>query len=134
MSDNYDYKYLGKPTGTFTVKRGDYVTLDMSSWKPPRSGWEHTYVYLNIKPMFNSGKSAGAIRCRIMREDGDTTGHVDIVIHKDALDSDGRMLFHWNYWEAGEKGVATKVQLLAIGELASATISTRYTKKAVVVD
>lgn len=134
VSDNYDYKYLGKPTGTFTVKRGDYVTLDQSTWTPPRSGWENTYCYLNIKPVFNSGKSAGAIRCRIMREDGDTTGHLDILIHKDALDSDGRMLYHWTYWEAGEKGAETKIQMLAIGELASATISTRYTKKVVVVD
>lgn len=133
VSDNYDYAYLGKPTGTFTVTR-DYKTLDQSTWEPPRSGWEHTYCYLNIKPTFSSGKTAGAIRCRIMREDGDTTGHLDIVIHKEALDSEGKMLYHWLYWEAGEKAIGTKVQLVAIGGLASAAVGTRYVKKAVVVD
>jgi hypothetical protein len=133
VSDNYDYKYLGKPSGVLTVGR-EYKTLDQSSWTPPRSGWENTYVYLNIKPKFKSGATVGAIRVRVYREDGDTTGHHDLLIHKDALDSDGRTLRHWAYWEAGEKGADTKVQLLCLGGLESVEISTRYSKKCVVVD
>lgn len=133
MSDNYDYDYLEKPSGTFTVTR-DYKTLDNSTWNPPRSGWENTYVYLNIKPTFKSGKYFGAIRVRVYREDGDTTGHHDLIIAKDSLDSEGKTLRHWTYWEAGGKGDSTKIQLQCIGGLESAVISTRYTKKAVVVD
>lgn len=133
VSNNYDYAYLGKPEGTFTVTRS-YKTLDQSTWEPPRSGWENTYVYLNIKPKFASGKTAGAIRVMLLREDNDSTGHQDFVILKDALDSEGKTLRHWTYWEAGEKGGSTKIQLLCIGGLESAEISTRYTKKAVVVD
>jgi hypothetical protein len=133
VSNNYDYDYLEKPGGTFTVTR-DYKTLDQSTWDPPRSGWENSYVYLNIKPSFQSGKTVGAIRVRLVREDGDTTGHHDLIIHKDALDSEGKTLRHWMYWEAGSGSTTTKVQLLCIGGLASAAISTRYTKKAVVVD
>jgi hypothetical protein len=133
MSGNYDYDYLDKPSGNFTVTR-DYKTLDNSTWNPPRTGWENTFVYLNIKPFFQSGKNVGAIRIRVYREDGDTTGHHDLVIHKDALDTEGKTLRHWIYWEAGGKGDSTKVQMQCIGGLASAVIGTRYTKKAVVVD
>jgi hypothetical protein len=133
MTNVYDYDYLDKPGGTFTVTR-EYKTLDQSTWTPPRTGWEHTYVYLNIKPTFQSGKTVGAIRVRLIREDGDTTGHEDLIILKDALDSEGKTLRHWVYWEQGNKDTTTKVQLLCLGGLASAAISTRYTKKAVVVD
>jgi hypothetical protein len=133
VSNNYDYDYLDKPGGTFTVTR-DYKTLDNSTWNPPRTGWENSFVYLNIKPTFQSGKTSGAIRVRVFREDGDTTGHHDLIITKEALDSEGKTLRHWTYWEAGGKGDSTKVQLQCIGGLGSAVISTRYTKKAVVVD
>lgn len=131
--DIVDYDYLDKPGGTFTVTR-DYKTLDQSEWTPPRSGWENTFVYLNIKPTFKEGKYIGAIRVRLYREDGDTSGHEDILIAKDALDSDGRTLRHWLYWEKGVEGASTKIQLVCIGGLTSAEISTRYTKKAVVID
>jgi hypothetical protein len=133
VSNTYDYDYLDKPSGTFTVTT-EYKTLDQSNWSPPRSGWENSFVYLNIKPTFKEGKTAGAIRVRVYREDGDTTGHHDLIIIKDALDSEGKTLRHWMYWEQGGKGDTTKVQLQCIGGLQSAAIGTRYTKKAVVVD
>lgn len=132
-SGNYDYHYGGKPPGTFTVTR-DYKTLDQSEWSPPRSGWESSTVYLNVDPTFQSGKTIGAIRLRLVREDGDDTGHADLFVMADALDGDGRCLIRWNYWEKGEKGASTKVQVKCIGGLQSATISTRYLKKSVVVD
>ena len=132
-SGNYDYHYGGKPPGTFSITR-DYKTLDQSEWSPPRSGWESSTVYLNVDPTFQSGKTVGAIRLRLVREDGDDTGHADLFVMADALDGDGRCLIRWNYWEKGEKGVSTKVQVKCIGGLQSATISTRYLKKSVVVD
>jgi len=133
VSNNYDYKYLDKPGGTFAVTTS-YKTLDLSTYNPGRSGVEHSQVYLNIDPTFKDGKAVGAIRVRLVREDGDDTGHFDILIHQDALDSDGRILYRWFYWELGGSGDSTKVQLKCLGGLASATIYTRYTKKYVLVD
>lgn len=130
--DVLDYDYLDKPDGTFTITR-EYKTLDKSEWNPPRGGWENTQVYLNIDPTFKSGKTHGAIRVRLMREDGDDTGHEDIPIDIDDLDDNGRTLRRWNYWELGEKGASTKVQVECIGGLESCSVGTRYTKKAVVV-
>jgi len=131
-SNNYDYDYLDKPSGTLEVGRS-YVKLDQSTWDPPRSGWEHTYVYLNIAPTFQSGKAYGALRLRIVRADGDTTGHQDILIAQGMLDDDGRTLHHVLYWEAGD-GKKTHIELKCQGGLQSARIGTRYVKKAVVVD
>lgn len=133
MGNAYDYDYLGKPPGTFTITR-DYKTLDQSSWSPPRTGWESSHVYLNVDPTFKSGKVVGAIRVRLVREDGDDTGHHDLLIHADALDGDGRTLLRWYYWEAGQAGASTKVQLKCIGGLDTCTVSTRYTKRVTVVD
>lgn len=133
VSNNYDYDYLEKPSGTFAVTTS-YKTLDQSTWTPPRSGWESSQVYLNIDPTFRDGKNHGAIRVRLCREDGDETGHEDIPIDIDDLDGDGRTLRRWLYWEKGGAGDWTKVQLKCIGGMASATIYTRYTKKVTVVD
>ena len=97
-------------------------------------GWESSQVYLNVTPTFKSGKTVGAIRVRLVREDGDDTGHEDKLIHADALDGDGKTLIRWLYWEMGGKGDSTKVQLKCIGGLESAKVGTRYTKKAVISD
>lgn len=128
---NYDYKYLGKPGGTLKVGRS-YTRLDQSRWDPPRPGWESTLVYLNIEPTFKAGKSAGAIRIRLVRADGDKTAYNDFVIHRDALDGNARQLQTFTYWESGN-GKVTRVELRCQGGLESAVIRTRYTKKAVVV-
>jgi hypothetical protein len=130
---NYDYNYLGKPGGTFTVTRS-YKDLDDSEWSPPRTGWEHTQVYLNVKPHFKAGKTHGAIRVRVMRENDDSTGHDTLPIDIDDLDADGRLMLRYYYWEAGGAGDSTVVQLMCVGGLESAEIGTRYTKRAVVVD
>jgi len=132
VSDVLDYDYLEKPSGTFTATR-DYKTLDQSSWTPPRDGWENTLVYLNIKPTFRSGKTHGAIRIRLMRENGDAHGYDTISIDADDLDDeDGNILRQYFTWELGEKGAGTKIQLRCVGGLESALIGTRYTSKAVV--
>jgi hypothetical protein len=133
VSGNYDYKYLGKPGGTFTVTRS-YKDLDDSEWSPPRTGWESTQVYLNVKPKFKSGKTHGAIRVRVMRENDDSTGHDTLSIDQDDLDADGRLMLRYYYWEAGEAGDSTVVQLMCVGGLESAEVSTRYTKRVTVVD
>lgn len=130
--DILDYKYLGKPSGVLVLTRA-YKSLDLSYWDPPRTGWENTQCYLNIDPTFAEGKTHGAIRVRLVREDGDDTGHDDIPIDVDDLDDDGRTLRRWLYWEQGQRGASSKVQLKCIGGMASATLYTRYTKKATVV-
>jgi len=128
----YDYDYLDKPSGTLTIGRS-YTKLDNSTWDPPHAGWENTYVYLNIDPTFQSGKTHGAIRFRMIRADGDETAHIDIPIDVDDLDDNGRYLTHVVYWEQGD-GKKTHVELKCQGGLASASLGTRYTKKAVVLD
>ena len=132
-SNNYDYAYLDKPPGVFTVTRS-YKDLDWSYWSPPRSGWESTHVYLNVKPRFKSGKTHGAIRVRVMRENDDATGHDTLSIDQDDLDGDGRLMLRYYYWEKGGAGDSTVVQLMCVGGLESAEISTRYTKRVTVVD
>jgi len=133
VSNNYDYDYLDKPAGTFTITRS-YKDLDQSEWSPPRSGWESTQVYLNVKPKFKSGKTHGAIRVRVMRENDDSTGHDTLPIDADDLDSDGRVLLRYYYWEKGGAGDSTVVQLMCVGGLESAEVGTRYTKRVTVVD
>lgn len=128
---NYDYDYLEKPGGTLTVGTS-YKKLDNSEWDPPHSGWENTYVYLNIKPTKWDG-DIGALRMRIVRADGDTTGHEDLIIARVALDNDGKTLRHVSYWEAGD-GKKTHVELECIGGLLEVQIGTRYTKKCVVLE
>lgn len=128
--DNYTYKYLGKPTGTQTVGR-KYVTLQKSKYDPPHAGWESTLVYLNLNSVkFKAGKSAGAVRVRIVRANGDKTAYHDNVVHVGALD-DGGTLLTYTYWEAGD-GQPTHVELKCIGGLESVVLGTRYTKKCVV--
>lgn len=131
VSNNFDYQYLGKPTGPQTVGM-KYEKLDDSRWDPPRAGFEHTLVYLNVKPTFAPGMSIGSLRVRIVRADGDATGYNDFVVAKDALE-DGVALFTYTYWELGD-GKPTHVEARCQGGLALASIGTRYTKKAVVVD
>jgi N-acetylmuramoyl-L-alanine amidase len=132
VADVLDYDYLNKPGGTFTVTNS-YKTLDQSNWNPPRAGWENTLVYLNITPKFKSGKNHGAIRVRLMRENGDAHGYDTIPIDADDLDEDGVILKQYFTWELGEKGGETEVQMKCVGGLESASIGTRYTSKAVIV-
>lgn len=122
-----DYRYLGKPSGTLTVS-GAYVDLDMSRWDPPRDGWEHTIVYLNVTPVFKTGKTRGSLRVRLMRAGGDATNYMDHVIDADALIG-GAQLITQTYWESGDS-TASRIQLRTGGGLASAKIGTRYTKRA----
>jgi hypothetical protein len=128
--DVLDYDYLDKPGGTFTAT-GSYKKLDQSTWNPPRDGWENTLVYLNITPKFKSGKTHGALRVRLMRENGDAHGYQDFPIDVDDLD-DGQTLKQYLTWEKGGKGDSTWIEVKCIGGLESATIGTRYTSKAVV--
>ena len=128
-----EYDYLDKPGGVQTIGTG-YEDLQQSSWDPPDEGWEHTYVYCNIEPTrWKDGATAGMVRIRIIRADGDTTGHHDWVIDKQALDEDGRTLRHMVYWEAGD-GKKTRVSVKCEGGLLEADLHTRYTKKALLVD
>jgi hypothetical protein len=132
MADVLDYDYLDKPGGTLSVGTS-YKKLDYSTWNPPRDGWENTLVYLNIRPTFKSGKTHGALRVRLMRENGDAHGYQDLPIDVDDLD-DGTALKQYLTWEKGGKGDSTWIELKCIGGLASASIGTRYTSKAVVAD
>jgi hypothetical protein len=128
--DVLDYDYLEKPGGTFSATTS-YKKLDQSTWNPPRDGWENTLVYLNIKPKFKSGKTHGALRVRLMRENGDAHGYQDLPIDVDDLD-DGEALKQYLTWEKGGKGDSTWIEVKCIGGLESASIGTRYTSKAVV--
>ena len=125
-----EYAYLGKPETVQTVGRS-YTRLDQSFYDPEAVGWEHTLYYLNVDPTFRAGFVGGAIRPRLVRADGDMTAYNDIEIHADCLDGNGKALKTGLYWEAGD-GNSSYLELQCIGGLASATISTRYTKKAVV--
>ena len=132
MTNNLDYKYLGKPAGTLTVGT-TYTKLDDSTYDPPRSGWENTLIYLNIRPTrWQPGATIGAVRVRIIRADGDATGYEDFVIAAPALE-DGTTLRTYTYWELGD-GQKTHVELRCQGGLETADIGTRYVKKAIVVD
>lgn len=129
----YDYDYLGKPGGTQTIGTG-YEDLDDSHYDPAHTGWENTYVYLNIRPTrWKSGATIGAVRLRIIRADGDATAHHDFVVAQAALDEDGATLRHMLYWEAGDGG-KTRVQVKCEGGLTECVLGTRYTKKAIVLD
>lgn len=144
MGDAYIYDYLDKPSGTQVIGQS-YVDLDLSAWDPPKSGWENTYVYINVEPTnwIDSQELAGMIRLRIVRSDGDATAHEDWPVVRrlnpdgslrlpgGTLDEDGRTLRHLTYWEAGDGG-KTRVQVKCEGGLTKATLHTRYTKKALV--
>ena len=117
----FDYKFLGKPKGTLVVGTA-YKDLDASTWDPPRAGLEFTLVYLNIEKVVGVGK----LRLRIVRADGDKSGYIDI-------DVNGPRLLTYTYFELGN-GKPTHVELKCHSGLKSVTLSTRYTKKAVVVD
>ena len=131
MGDHYEYDYLEKPGGTQSIGTS-YEELEQSAYDPANSGWETTYVYSNLPPTsWRDGHDIGCIRVRIIRADGDETGHDDWVIAKQALDENGRTLRHLLYWEAGD-GKPTHVELKCEGGLLGATLHTRYTKKAIV--
>ena len=144
MGDAYIYKYLDKPDGTQVIGQS-YVDLELSAWDPPESGWENTYVYINVQPTnwIDSQELAGMVRVRILRADGDETAHEDWPVVRrlnpdgslrlpgGTLDEDGRTLRHLVYWEAGDGG-KTRVQVKCEGGLTKATLHTRYTKKALV--
>lgn len=129
-SSGVTYDFLGKPVDNQVIGRS-YTLLDQSFYDPAVGGWEHTLRYLNIKPVFKAGKTSGALRPRLVRADGDTTDFDDIQIHLDGLDSDGVTLRTHTYWELGD-GKPTYFELKCIGGLESVTLTTRYTKKAIV--
>jgi hypothetical protein len=130
--DVYDYMFGGKPSAPQTFGRR-YTRLDLSALDPAAPGLEFTLRYLNITPLFAAGKSVGAIRPRLVRADGDMTAYDDIEISRDALDDDGVALKTFVYFEAGDGG-ATHWELKCIGGISSATVGTRYTKKAIIKD
>lgn len=132
-SDNLDYDHLEKPPGLFVVGRS-WKDLDQSYWNPPRKGWENTLAYLRVKPKFRSGKTHGALQIQIMRKNGDPHAPHSIPIDIDDLQDDGTFPTTFLTWEMGEKGGSTTVQIRCVGGLESASIGTRYTSKAVVVD
>ena len=133
MADVLDYDYLDKPDGKLTITAAQgYEKLDQSRWTPPRSGWENTLVYLNIVPTFKAGKTHGALRVRLMRENGDAHGYQDLPIDIDDLE-DGGTLKQYLTWEKGEKGGDTWIEVKCIGGLEKVVIGTRYTSKSVVV-
>lgn len=121
VTNTLDYNYSGKPTGTFTATT-DYRDLDTKAWDPPRAGLEMTLVYLNVSEVVGTGN----LRIRLVRSDGDDTGYHDYPVA-------GKQLITHTYWELGD-GTPTKVQVRCMGGLKSATVTTRYVKRAVVVD
>ena len=128
---SYTYDYLGKPDGVQSIGTA-YEKLDQSTWDAPKSGWENTLVYLNIKPTkWAEGKTIGAVRVRIMREaDDDATAYHDLVVAKDTLE-EGTTLQTYTYWEKGD-GQKTHVEVRCQGGLLAADVGTRYTKRCVV--
>jgi murein DD-endopeptidase MepM/ murein hydrolase activator NlpD len=131
MGNAWDYFFGGKPAGTLDVGT-KYVTLDQSRWNPPRVGVEFAMVYLNVKPVFHPGKTAGAIRVRSMRANGDASAYHDYPVSSDTLDGGAQLITHV-YFEQGD-GQPTFYEVKCIGGLKSATIGTRYRKGAVGID
>lgn len=135
--DVYAYDYLGKPNevdpekwGTQVIGR-KYTELDLSGFDPDPAiaAVEFTLAYMNMRPTFEEGKSAGAVRIRVKRADGDAAGPDELLLHRDALDEGGKSLRLFLFFEAN-KDTGTKVQVKCIGGVSSCEVSTRYTKKA----
>ena len=126
----YEYKFLGKPSGKQTIGR-KYVTLDSSKWNGSRKGREDTLVYLNMRPEFYDGKQAGAIRIRVMRGSGDGAGADELLLHRDALDDNGKSMQLFNFWESSD-AEPTTIQVKCVGGVKSCELSTRYTKKSLI--
>jgi hypothetical protein len=130
----YDYDYLEKPGGTQDIGRS-WEKLDQSGWTPKRSGIETTFSYFRITPRFKSGKTAGALQARLMRENGDAHAPTTIPIHIDMLEDDGSYPATFQTFELGEDGGSTHVELRCVGGLESASLgSARYTTKTVIAD
>lgn len=129
VSNNYDYNYSGKPSGTLTVAQ-DYKRLDVpANWDPPRKGLEHVLVYLNCSGFVFTGNTPGRIRIRINRLDGDYTGYQDYTV----VPGQTELLITHTYFEQGD-GTTTAVDVKCLDGLRSMTVGTRYVKRAVLVD
>lgn len=133
MADVLDYDYLEKPGGEQTITRS-WCDLDQSGWTPKRKGKEDTFSYFRLRPQFKSGKTAGGLQVRVMREGGDAHAPTTIPVSVDWLEDDGTMPATFLTFELGEEGASTHVELRCVGGLDSAVLtSSRYTTKAVVV-
>lgn len=128
VSNNYDYNYSGKPSGTLTVGQ-DYKRLDTKVWDPPRAGLEHVLVYLNCSGFVFDGGRPGRIRIRLNRLDGDYTAYQDYTV----VPGQTELLITHTYFEQGD-GTTTAVDLKCLDGLRTMTVGTRYVKRAVVTD
>ena len=125
----FKYDYLEKPGGTQTITRS-WTDLDQSWWTPPFKGREETFSYFRIRPTFKSGKTAGGVQVRIMREDGDDHAPTTVPVSVDWLEDDGTMPATFLTFEQGETNITTHVELRCVGGLESAELtSSRYTTK-----
>lgn len=115
----YDYDYLEKPGGTQEIGR-NWEKLDQSAWTPNRSGVEFTFAYMRITPRFKSGKHAGAVQVRVMRENGDAHAPASIPVHIDMLEDDGTYPDTFLTFELGEDGGSTHVEVRCVGGIESA--------------
>jgi hypothetical protein len=126
--DVYDYKYLGKPDHTQRLDKS-YSLVDLSKFMPANKGAEFSLEYINVTPTFESGETVGgAIRMRLKRDDDDNSWYDDLPVLKCMLDDDGKALFTRVYFESGQLGMGTKIQMRCQGGLKSAVLSTRYRK------
>lgn len=133
MADVLIYDYLEKPGGEQKITRS-WCDLDQSAWEPKKKGKEDTFSYFRLRPTFKSGKTAGALQVRVMRENGDAHAPHTIPVSVDYLEDDGTMPTTFYTFELGEAGASTHVELRCVGGLESAVLtSSRYTTKAVVV-
>ena len=120
-----EYWYSGKPAGSLTVS-GAYKALDVRSWSPKKDGLTFGMLYINVVPTFQSGKTMGVVRARLIREayKGQTE---DPTAYKDFL-MIGNWLITHVWFEAGEGGRPLHWELDTRLGLSKAVIGTRYAK------
>ena len=85
------HDYSGKPGGNLPVKAGSYVRLDVDVADPPRTGVAELHLmYANAALTWKTGETAGVIRVKYVREDGDETGFADFTVVRGATFEIGR--------------------------------------------
>lgn len=124
------HDYSGKPDGALTVRAGDYVRLDVDVADPPRTGAAELHlVYANCALTWASGATAGVIRLKYVREDGDETGFADWTVVRGAtLGSPASFLITHTHFEVGQAGLGGRWWIRCGGGLAALTVGTRYVK------
>lgn len=130
------YRYSGKPKGILTIDDADgYVRLDIDTEPDPPTGGdlEFKYLYANCELVWDEGATAGVIRVKFRREDGDETAFQDFTVIKGvSIGEPDTFLVNAMHMELSEKNKGGRWYMRADGGLKAIKIGTRYCKVAVV--